>query len=236
MEKIDSIILAGGLGKRLREVVPDLPKPLAPVNDKPFLDIILSVLSKWKFTENVIIAIGYMADKFIERYKDSSEYNFNILFSVEEKLLGTGGAIKKALQYAKTDNILVLNGDSYIEVDLNDLVKKHLETNSEMTIVLKEVENANRYGKVKLDNDNRIVHFDEKNPQPSKGYINSGIYVIKKGLFNEVKENKTLSLEKELLPVFIKKKVFGYISYGKFIDIGIPETYKIANKYLKEDS
>ncbi|MFQ5788272.1 MAG: nucleotidyltransferase family protein [Thermodesulfobacteriota bacterium] len=234
MEKLDSIILAGGLGTRLREVVPELPKVLAPVNNKPFLDIILSSLSEWECIEKVVIAVGYMADKIIERYKDTSRYNFKILFSVEEKLLGTGGAIKKVLPQTETDNVLVLNGDSYIEADLYGLVKKHMEVGSSMTIVLREVENASRYGRVKLNSDNRIIYFEEKTPERSKGYINAGMYLIKRKLFDEVKEDKVISLERELLPVFIGKGVYGYISCGRFIDIGVPEAYKIADKYLKE--
>ncbi len=234
MKTFDSIILAGGLGTRLRGVVPELPKVLAPVNNKPFLDIILSYLSKWECIEKVVIAVGYMADKVIERYKDTSKYNFKIFFSVEEELLGTGGAIKNALLQTETDNVLVLNGDSYVETDLSDLAKKHMETSVSMTIVLREVENASRYGRVKLNSDNRIVCFEEKIPECSKGYINAGMYLIKRELFDDVRDNNVISLEKELLPEFIKDGVFGYISRGKFIDIGIPETYKIADKYLKE--
>jgi D-glycero-alpha-D-manno-heptose 1-phosphate guanylyltransferase len=175
-----------------------------------------------------------MAEKIIERYRGTSEYNFKILFSVEDELLGTGGAIKKALSSVETDNILVLNGDSYIDIDLCDLIKRHIETRAVMTIVLREVENANRYGMVKLNSDNRIIYFEEKNPEPLKGYINAGMYLIKKELFDEVKEDKVISLERELLPVFIEKGVYGYISCGRFIDIGVPETYKTADKYLKE--
>ncbi len=234
MRKLDTIILAGGLGTRLEKVVPNLPKSLAPVNNKPFLDLILSFLSKWGCTEKVTIAVGYMAEKIIERYRGTSEYNFKILFSVEDELLGTGGAIKKALSSVETDNILVLNGDSYIDIDLCDLIKRHIETRAVMTIVLREVENANRYGMVKLNSDNRIIYFEEKNPEPLKGYINAGMYLIKKELFDEVKEDKVISLERELLPVFIEKGVYGYISCGRFIDIGVPETYKTADKYLKE--
>jgi len=234
MEKLDTIILAGGLGTRLREVVPDLPKSLAPINNKPFLDVLLSVLNKWDCVGKVVIAVGHMADKIIEKYKGTSEYNFEIHFSVEAELLGTGGAIKKALPQTETDNVLVLNGDSYVETDLNDLVKKHMKTSASMTIVLREAENTSRYGRVKLNSDNRIVCFEEKTPEPSKGYINEGMYLIKRNLFDEVKENIVISLEKELLPVFIKEGVYGYISSGKFIDIGIPEKYINADNYLKE--
>ena len=233
MKKIDAIILAGGLGTRLREVVNDLPKVLAPVNGRPFLDIILSFLNKRDCIRSVIIAVGYMGDKIIKEYSDCSEYNFNILFSEEKELLGTGGAIKKALQYAKTGDILVLNGDSYVDLNLEELIKAHRSNNVIMTIVVKEVENANKYGRIKLDTKHRLVSFEEKNPAPTKGYINAGIYIFKKELFDGVAENRIISLEKELLPTFLEKGVYGHISYGKFIDVGVPETYKLAGRYLK---
>ena len=235
MKKIDSIIMVGGLGTRLREVVPDLPKPMVSINGKPFLDLILSLLNKCGSIERVILAVGYMADKIIERYEKSSEYSFEILFSVEEKFLGTGGAIKNALKYTETNNVLVLNGDSFVEVDLYDFLKKHLQTNADMTIVLKELKNTNRYGSVKIDEDNKITCFEEKKTGLSKGLINAGVYMIKKTLFDSIKEQTVISLEKELLPVFIKKDVFGYIGKGKFIDIGIPENYRIAGKYLYKE-
>jgi NDP-sugar pyrophosphorylase family protein len=129
----------------------------------------------------------------------------------------------------------VLNGDSFVEVDLYDFLKKHLQTNADMTIVLKELKNTNRYGSVKIDEDNKITGFEEKKTGLSKGLINAGVYMIKKTLFDSIKEQTVISLEKELLPVFIKKDVFGYIGKGKFIDIGIPETYRMADKYLREE-
>lgn len=235
MEKLDAIILAGGLGTRLRKVINDLPKGLAPVNKRPFLDIILNSLNKWDYCiRSVIIAVGYMADKIVKEYSDRSGYNFKILFSEEKELLCTGGAIKKALRYTKADDILVLNGDSYLDVDIEELIKAHRRNNAVMTMVLKEVENANRYGRVKIGSDYRIIYFEEKNPKQEGGYINAGMYIFKRELFDDIEENKVVSLEKELLPVFIKKGVYGYITHGKFIDIGVPETYKIADKYLKE--
>lgn len=234
MEKIDAIILAGGLGTRLRGVLHDLPKVLAPVNGKPFIDIILSFLNMCGCIKKVIIAVGYMGDKIVKEYTNHHGYNYEILFSKEKELLGTGGAIKKALQYVKTDDVLVLNGDSYIDVELDGLFKTHKEKNADMTIVLKEVENASRYGSVNLDSQNRILSFEEKNSGETGGYINAGMYIFKTGLFDDINDDKILSLEKELLPYFIKKDVYGYISHGKFIDIGVPETYQIADTYLKE--
>ncbi|MGA2462879.1 MAG: nucleotidyltransferase family protein [Thermodesulfobacteriota bacterium] len=233
MNPVDVIILAGGLGTRLQQTVPDVPKPLAPINEKPFLDILLAFLNRWDFVERVVIAVGHMSDKVIQRYKDTDLYNFEVYFSIEEKLLGTGGAIKKALQHTATDNILCLNGDSFIDVDLYSVVEYHAKHSATMTIVVREVENTDRYGAVNLDGHNRIKKFTEKNEGGSGGYINAGMYLFKRDLFDDV-QGEPISLEKELLPVFLKKGVYGYIASGKFIDIGIPETYKMAQDYLTD--
>ena len=234
MEKIDVIILAGGLGTRLREMVSDVPKVLAPVHGKPFLDLLLSFLSKSEHIHRVILAVGYMSEKIIERYKDCKRYNFEIFFSTEKEPLGTGGAIKRALNLSDKDMVLVLNGDSYTEVNIADLILTHRKNSALLTIVLKEVDNASRYGSVTLGEHGKIICFEEKKAGSGNAYINTGVYLLKRELFDNVEDNKVLSLEKDLFPLFVKEAAYGYISRGKFIDIGIPETYKISNEYLKE--
>lgn len=231
---MDAIILAGGKGTRLQSVVSDVPKPLAPVNNRPFLDIILNFLSKCNCVSNVIIAVGYMADKVIREYQNRREFSFNILFSIEENLLGTGGAIKKALQYAETNNVLALNGDSFINFNINKLILNHKKNNADMTIVLKKIADISRYGRVKLNNNKRIIAFEEKTVKIIEGYINTGVYIFKKQLFDNVEKNKIISLEKELLPFFLEKMVYGCITNGKFIDIGVPESYRMSNKFFNE--
>lgn len=233
-EKLDVIILAGGLGTRLREVVSDVPKVMAPINGRPFLDISLSFLNKWDCIDRVTIAVGYMAHKIISEYQNSNNYNFKIFFSEEKELLGTGGAIKRALKYAETDNVLALNGDTYIDVNLKDFIEFHKSKNADMTIVLKEVENANRYGLVKIDDNKKVIFFREKQPASERGYINAGMYVFERRLFDSIEDGKVLSLERELLPVFLERLVYGYITDRKFIDIGVPESYKLSNKFFKD--
>jgi D-glycero-alpha-D-manno-heptose 1-phosphate guanylyltransferase len=122
-KKLDAIILAGGLGTRLREIVGDLPKVLALVNNRPFLDIILSFLHKSGCIQRVVIAVGYLADKIMKEYTGRHEYDFEIHFSGEKELLGTGGAIRKALDYTKTGDVLARNGDSYVDVNVVDLIE-----------------------------------------------------------------------------------------------------------------
>jgi D-glycero-alpha-D-manno-heptose 1-phosphate guanylyltransferase len=234
MDKIDAIILAGGLGTRLKGLTLGLPKVLVPINGKPFLDIVLSLLNKSGWIRRVIIAVGFMSDKIINRYADCKEYNFEIHFSEEKELLGTGGAIKKALQYTKMNHILALNGDSYIDVNFDSLIRAHRTKRAGMTIVLTEVDDAKRYGSVTLANDNKIISFEEKINYLKGRTINAGMYLFNKNIFDPVEPNKVLSFEKDLLPDFIKDNTYGYITHGKFIDIGTPETYRIAGEYLKE--
>jgi D-glycero-alpha-D-manno-heptose 1-phosphate guanylyltransferase len=235
MEKTDTIILAGGEGKRLRSLVKDVPKPLAMVDGKPFLDILLAQLNECNCVNQLVLAVGYRAAAIIERYGNCSAYKFDIVFSIEEELLGTGGAIKKALVCTKTEDVLVMNGDSYAEVDIAGLIKAHRSNHAALTVVLTKVADTSRYGSVRVDTDNRIVAFEEKRHTGKPGLINAGIYMLKRDIFNTVEQNKIISMEKELLPAFMrnfKNEICGYITNGKFIDIGVPETYKIAANYL----
>jgi D-glycero-alpha-D-manno-heptose 1-phosphate guanylyltransferase len=159
-KKIDAIILAGGLGTRLRTIICDRPKVLAPINNRPFLDIILNILNRCNLISCVVLATGYMADRIIEEYRQNRQYSFKMRFSIEEKLLGTGGGIKKALSLTTTKKVLVLNGDSFLEVDLHKLIRSHDEKGAALTMAVVEVENSNRFGRVVLGEDNRVVYFN----------------------------------------------------------------------------
>jgi D-glycero-alpha-D-manno-heptose 1-phosphate guanylyltransferase len=235
METIDTIILAGGRGTRLQGMIQDLPKPLAPVNGRPFLDIILNQLNGVQAIQRVVIAAGYKSEKIIEHYKECPAYRFSILFSEEQELLGTGGAIKKALALTNSDCVLIMNGDSYVDADIDGLFRCHRENSARISIVLKEMDNASRYGCVTVDSRNRILGFEEKRPQETRGLINAGIYLIDRSLFDRVAQNRMISFEKELLPDMIRDSAYGFIAAGKFIDIGVPEEYKKADSFFQEE-
>ncbi|BBO86923.1 nucleotidyltransferase family protein [Desulfosarcina ovata] len=231
----DAIILAGGLGTRLRAVVPVLPKPLAPVGGKPFLDILLNQLRTSGFIKNVVIAIGYKGEWIEKQYGKRTNCGFTIMFSKEDKLLGTGGAIKKALALTTSQSVLVLNGDSYIEVNISELIQSYQKNRASLSMVLKEVQHADRYGSVVMDETNRILSFSEKRQDigASKGLINAGMYLINASVFDAIPKETVLSLEMDILPELVKERLYGFVSTGKFIDIGIPETYQIADTYLE---
>lgn len=237
MEKIDAIILAGGEGKRLRGLIKETPKPLAMVDGKPFLDILLAQLNKCNCIDRLVLAVGYRAPAIIERYENCSAYNFDIVFSVEKKLLGTGGAIKKALTYTKTEDVLVMNGDSYTEVNMEDLIKTHRRNNSKLTIVLLKVKDAGRYGTVRINSHSKVTCFQEKRGVNETSLINAGIYIFRRDIFDDVEENEVISLEEQLLPDFVENVTGGidaYVVDGKFIDIGVPEAYQAAHNYLTD--
>ena len=229
MNKIDVIILAGGLGTRLRQVVSELPKCMAPVCGKPFLSYLLDYLKRFNVGK-VILSVGYLRDsiiQFIDNQKDN--YNFDFEFAIEETPLGTGGGIKLALSKAVTDNVVVLNGDTFFDVDIKALIMNHLQSKKDITIALKPMENFERYGNVILDENGQVVEFQEKK-FCTMGLINGGIYVMKRknGMMDGMSEK--FSFETEVLQKQAKiLNVNGLICDNYFIDIGIPEDYAKAN-------
>ena len=221
---MDAIILAGGLGKRLRNTVSDVPKPLAPIRGKPFLDILLAQLHGR--VERLILAIGYKSEQIKQYY-----HSRDIFFSEESVPLGTGGALKQALQLALSFPVLVLNGDSYFGIDIEKLVSFHLRQQAHLTIACHEVEDVSRYGSIFFDEKHQVTAFHEKKASSGKGWINGGIYLMDKDLLNSFQQ-APFSLEQEVFPFLLKKRLFAYPSEGKFIDIGTKESYLKAQEIL----
>ena len=222
---MEAIILAGGFGTRLKHIVSDVPKPMAPINNKPFLEYILDDIEK-KGINHVVMAVGYMKEK-IEEYFKNQYKEMKISYSEEETPLGTGGAIKKALSLCTKENIFIINGDTFYDVDLKEMKAFHIENKSSLTLAVKEMENFDRYGSLIIEN-NKIIKFEEKKTK-AKGKINGGVYLIKKDIFQNIKE-ESFSFEKEILEDKETEK-YAYESNGYFIDIGIPEEY---HKYIKQ--
>ncbi len=222
---MDAIILAGGMGTRLRSVVSDCPKPLAPIADIPFLDYLLQQLSGK--ISRAILAVGYKGDPIIERYSEL-DFGFPILFSEEDSPLGTGGAACKAASLAKSDTIWVLNGDSYFAISFGEMEKAH---RGDVTIACRKVEDVSRYGSLKLEQE-RIVAFEEKGGVKA-GWINGGIYLLKKELLLEEKR-AAFSLEHDFFPQLLlsHKELFAYRSAANFIDIGTPASYQRAEEVI----
>jgi D-glycero-alpha-D-manno-heptose 1-phosphate guanylyltransferase len=228
-----AIILAGGFGTRLKTVVSDLPKPMAPVNGQPFLNYQFRYLEHFGI-KNVILSTGHLADKIKDHYKNKFE-GLNILYSHENSPLGTGGGIRLAMEHTREKEIIVLNGDSFFDVNLNYFFQKHKENSSQVSIALRMVSNASRYGRIEIDQQNRIVSFLEKSSEESAGLINGGVYILERELFiGQTKGGTNFSIEKDFFQANTGKiKMMGFPFEGYFIDIGIPEDYTKAQNDLK---
>ena len=227
----EAIILAGGFGTRLQGVVKDVPKPMAPVNGRPFLTYILDYLIEYQYNK-VILSVGYLHEK-IEAYFGNQYKSLEIDYAVETEPLGTGGGILFAMSKCVTDNVLVINGDTMFKVDLAEFEQFHAEKNALLSIVLREVEDVSRYGSVTIGNDNLIVLFAEKQVTFGRGYINGGVYLINRELFRKYPQPQKFSFEKDLMTRFYRQELFYAMpSDGYFIDIGIPEDYARAQQEL----
>lgn len=225
---MEAIVLAGGFGTRLRQVVSDVPKPMAPMDDRgtPFLTFILNDLHKAGFS-HVVLAVGYMYEVIIRYYGDNYK-GMHISYSIEDKPLLTGGAIKQAMNSCHDDMVFVLNGDTYFQVDYKKMVDYYNQTNGDVLLSLKEMNDFDRYGTVEEKN-NRIISFKEKKFSHC-GLINGGVYYLKRLLLEN--EPDKFSFEEYLSFNVEKIKIFGIKNKGFFVDIGIPNDYKFARKYF----
>ena len=229
MTNKEAIILAGGFGTRLQGVVKDVPKPMAPVNGRPFLTYVLDYLIDYQYTK-VILSVGYLHEK-VEEYFGSSYKSLDISYAVETEPLGTGGGIAYAMSFCDCDNILVINGDTLFKANLFALEQFHAKSQTQLSIVLRHVADTSRYGSVSIDGDGHILCFTEKNNATGEGDINGGIYLINKNLLQEIHPPKKFSFEKDLMEKYVRKMYFYAMrSDGYFIDIGIPEDYARAQR------
>jgi len=224
---LEAIVLAGGLGTRLRSVVSDLPKPMAPIGDKPFLEYILKYLQKNDITK-VILSVGYKWETIKEYFGDKFE-NIELIYSVEDEPLGTGGAIKKAMNEVRDEQVYIINGDTFFDVDLKSL---DLKDKSKLILSLKHMINFDRYGCVEADDNNFVIAFTKKGYRVS-GNINGGIYLASKDIFNEYDLDEKFSFEEFMQENFKKLQISSAIFDNYFIDIGIPEDYEKAQSEIR---
>lgn len=221
---MQAILLAGGLGTRLQSVVSDRPKPMALIDDKPFMEYVIHELTRHGITE-IIFAVGYKGSIVEEYFGDGSGFGVTVSYAYEETLLGTAGAIKNAARFVTEEQVFVLNADTFYQIDYSRLVTLGREKNLEMTLVLREVPDVSRYGQAILE-DNLLVGFNEKISKPKSGTINGGIYLLSNALIQEIPEGR-VSLENEMIPKWLQegRRLGGIVNDGYFIDIGIPEEY-----------
>jgi len=221
----EGIILAGGFGTRLQSVVHDLPKPMAPINGKPFLEYLLRFL-KNQHCRHCVLSVGYKHE-IISDYFGNQYLGMELDYAVETEPLGTGGGIKNGLHLISQNDFLLLNGDSFFDVDLASLANFHFHKKSAITLSVKEVQQTDRYGTLDLEH-GRVIRFNEKR-KVEKALINGGVYAVSKNVFEDDNLEKKFSFEKDIL----EKKTADLPIYalpfdGYFIDIGIPSDYQKA--------
>ena len=229
-----AIILAGGMGTRLKTIISDLPKPMAPIMNVPFLTYQLNYLKHFGI-KKVIFSVGYLSEKIIAHYNQSFE-NISIEYSIEKNPLGTGGGIRMAMSNLNEDLVLILNGDSFFDIDLEQFYNLHLEQKSEFSLALRYVNNSERYGNIEFNSSNQITSFIEKNQLNQSGYINAGVYILSKKLYlQNTKPNINFSIEKDFFEKQLNQLIIkGFEFKDYFIDIGIPEDYLKAQDDFKE--
>ncbi|MDP2653501.1 MAG: nucleotidyltransferase family protein [Candidatus Omnitrophota bacterium] len=238
LKSIDVLILCGGLGKRLRSVTGESPKAMAAIKEEPFLNILLKYLRDQGF-RRVILCTGFKAD-VIEEYYRTQDLGLEIVFSREEAPLGTGGAVKNARRFVKSDPFLIVNGDCFCPLDYKVFVKFHRDEKALGSVVVAETENRGDFGSVLLDRSKRVAGFLEKTREDlsglaakfKTGYVNAGVYCFDKVIFDRMPRKNVFSLEYDLFPGLIGWNFLGYIMEDRFLDIGTPERYQEAQKLL----
>ncbi len=230
---LSALILVGGLGQRLRPVVSDRPKPMAPVQGIPFLEILINSLAD-KGLRKFVLLTGYKGEA-IERHFGAVHGNdVTIAFSRERSPLGTGGAVKNAEAFA-TDPTLLVNGDTFFDADLGSLLRFHADTGAEVTLSLFKVEDVSRYGSVVIDGQCAVVGFREKDVNINEpGLINAGLSVLSKRLISGLPDGP-FSMEREIFPSLTGSgKMFGLLQERPFFDIGTPESYEAFKSFMAD--
>ncbi len=224
-----AIILAGGMGTRLRGVVSDVPKPMAPVGGKPFLEYLILQLKRWNILD-VVLSVGYKKETIRSYFENGDRFGIHITYSDEKEPLGTGGALRKAISLNDDPYFIVMNGDSFFNIHFPDLVEFHALKSRMITMSLARVKDRSRYGSVETADDGRVRGF-QKEGHGTAGFINGGIYLVNREVANHIPEGQ-VSLEGQILPLVQKDdQLFGKVFDAFFLDIGIPEDYSWINQH-----
>jgi NDP-sugar pyrophosphorylase family protein len=227
MQDIKAVLLVGGLGTRLRSVVPSAPKPMATVGDRPFLELLVRQL-QCQGIRRLVMCTGYLAEQIEHEFGAGHGLDVEIEYSKEPAPLGTAGAVKLAQHYLQeSSDFLVLNGDSFLEVDFQQLLRFHRGHGGLVSMAVVPVGNAQRYGTVQVDPGGRVKGFAEKTGSSNPGLVNAGVYLFKQAIFQHIPDGPA-SLERDVFPGILGQGVFALEQSGMFIDIGTPEDYARA--------
>ena len=223
-------ILAGGLGTRLRPVIGERTKVVAEVNGRPFLAHLLDQVARFGFRD-VVLCVGWQAEE-VEAALGHTHGPLRLRYSRESEPLGTGGALRLAVPLLDGPAVMVLNGDSYCDADLAAAWTEHRERRATATLVLVEMADTSRYGRVEIDADGAICRFTEKQESSTPGWINAGIYLLARARIEAIPPGRALSFERDVLPGWIGTGLRGHRCQARFIDIGTPQSYSAASRFF----
>lgn len=222
-----AVLLVGGLGTRLRTVVSSAPKVLASVGNRSFLDLLVLQL-RTQGIRRLVMCTGYMADQIEHAFGDGRATDISVEYSKESQPMGTAGALKLASPMLQAlPYFLLMNGDSFLEIDFEKLLSFHQAKQAPVTIAVVKVANTSRYGSMVIDADYRVTRFQEKTGKEIPGIVNAGVYVINRDVLAQIPDGPG-SLEKDVFPRLIELGIYAFESNGVFIDIGTPEDYAKA--------
>lgn len=229
---VTAFILAGGLGTRLRSVLPDTPKAMAPIAGSPFLNHLLDKLVLAGINRT-ILCTGHLAGQ-IEGAIGAAYRGMEMAYSQEDRPMGTAGAIRLALPFLDTSRVLVLNGDSFCDFDAAAHLARHESAKAKATLVLARVDDCSRYGSVTLGADDSVSLFQEKGALKGGGWINAGVYLLEREVLEAIPAGKEVSLEREIFPGLVGNGLYAYrMDAGGFIDIGTPDSYAQAQAFFR---
>jgi len=227
LDDVKTLLLVGGLGTRLRSVVPSTPKPLASVGERPFLELLVGQLSN-QGIRHLVMCTGYLAGEIEREFGDGRRWNVAIEYSRELQPMGTAGAVKLAGSYlSEVPEFLVMNGDSFMELDLQRLIYFHRGSGGLASMAVFHTRNDNRYGTVQMDKNGRVTAFAEKTSSDVPAFVNAGVYVFDRKIFSHIPDGPC-SLERDVFPKILDHGLFASEQQGVFIDIGTPEDYSRA--------
>lgn len=230
-----ALIIAGGLGTRLRPLTYNTPKPIVPVANRPFVAYQIEHLQKHGVDE-IILNLHYLSQEIKKMLDDGDRWGVKIRYSIEKTPLGTAGAVKNAEKFFGDEPMIIFNGDILTDIDISGVVRFHHEKRASVTLTLTEVEDPTPFGLILTDRNSRVTRFIEKPNWESvtAKTINAGIYVVDPKIFHEVPEGRAYSFERDLYPSLLENRVpiFGYLSHAYWIDIGSPDMYKEAHEAI----
>jgi mannose-1-phosphate guanylyltransferase len=228
----DAIVLCGGAGIRLRSVIGNAPKGMAEVAGRPFLELLLCQLHRHGF-ERAILAVGYQKDVIHSHFGERA-FGLHLAYSAESRPLGTGGALRNAADQVRSESVLIMNGDSYTDADLDIFVAGHREAVADASVVVVPADGRGDCGSVLIDAEGRLRSFEEKPGPFHAPYVNAGIYLVSRQMLYEIPAGLEASLERELLPRWLQqgRYIKGFVCLGRCIDIGTPERYRSAQDTL----